>query len=204
MHLLDTLPRMRRAYITDLSTDLSDAEWAYLDANLPAPQPYGRPLIHSPPKILKSVFYLLEAGVPSGSCPTTSSLENCPSLLQDVTYRPHFGAAKHGTARALAGTAGKKPAAQRWDGRLTVGQNDRSRWRSTGIRWREKGSRQEASPLGRYGRVDSERRSIAPRSRIRTGSSCCWRPHVIVFRAFLACGWTQVTEVGARDGHKRR
>jgi putative transposase len=50
---------MRRAYITDLS----DVEWAYLEAHLPSPQPYGRPRIqHSPREILNAVFYLLRSG----------------------------------------------------------------------------------------------------------------------------------------------
>jgi putative transposase len=49
---------MRRAYITDLS----DAEWAYLEAHLPASQPYGRPRIHSPREILNAVFYVVKSG----------------------------------------------------------------------------------------------------------------------------------------------
>ena len=49
---------MRRAYITDLS----DVEWAYLEAHLPAPQSYGRPRIHSPREILNAVFYVLRSG----------------------------------------------------------------------------------------------------------------------------------------------
>jgi putative transposase len=43
---------MRRAYITDLS----DTEWAYLEA-------HGRPRIqHSPREILNAVFYVLRSG----------------------------------------------------------------------------------------------------------------------------------------------
>jgi putative transposase len=49
---------MRRAY----TTDLSDAEWAYLEAHLPAPQPYGRPRLHSPREILNAIFYIVRSG----------------------------------------------------------------------------------------------------------------------------------------------
>jgi putative transposase len=57
-HWLGTLPSMRRAYLTDLS----DAEWAYLEAHLPAPQPYGRPRTHSPREILNAIFYIVRSG----------------------------------------------------------------------------------------------------------------------------------------------
>ena len=49
---------MRRAY----TTDLSDAERAYLEAHLPSPQPYGRPCIHSPREILNAIFYIVRSG----------------------------------------------------------------------------------------------------------------------------------------------
>jgi putative transposase len=48
------------------STDLSDAEWAYLKPYLPAPKKRGRgrPNVHSPRKILNAVFYVLKSGCP--------------------------------------------------------------------------------------------------------------------------------------------
>jgi putative transposase len=47
-------------------TELSDAEWACLKPYLPAPKKRGRgrPNVHSPPKILNAVFYLLKSGCP--------------------------------------------------------------------------------------------------------------------------------------------
>src|SRR5215207_10220191 len=81
------------------------------------------------------------------------ALEDCPSLLQDLAARWGLGAAEHRAARALAGTAGEKPTAQRWDGRLTVGQNHRGGRRGTRLRWREEGLRQEASSARGYRRV---------------------------------------------------
>src|SRR5215213_7362172 len=49
---------MRRAYITDLSV----VEWAYLEAHLPTPQPYGRPRLHSPRELLNAIFYIVRSG----------------------------------------------------------------------------------------------------------------------------------------------
>jgi putative transposase len=49
---------MRRPY----PTDLSDAEWNYIEPHLPAPKEHGRPRIHSPREILDAIFYLLRSG----------------------------------------------------------------------------------------------------------------------------------------------
>jgi transposase len=55
---LGTLPNMRRAYLTDLS----DAEWSYLESYLPGPKPNCRPRIHSPRQILNAIFYVARSG----------------------------------------------------------------------------------------------------------------------------------------------
>jgi putative transposase len=49
---------MRRPYLTDLS----DAEWACLEAHLPSPEANGRPRIHSPREILNAIFYVVRSG----------------------------------------------------------------------------------------------------------------------------------------------
>jgi putative transposase len=49
---------MRKRY----PTDLSDAEWTYLEPHLPAPIGFGRPRAHSLREILNAVFYLLKSG----------------------------------------------------------------------------------------------------------------------------------------------
>jgi putative transposase len=53
-----TLARMRKSY----PTDLSDAEWNYIEPHLPAPKGYGRPRTHTLREILNAVFYLLKSG----------------------------------------------------------------------------------------------------------------------------------------------
>ena len=53
-----TLAGMRKPY----PTDLSDAEWNYIEPHLPAPNGYGRPRTHSLREILNAIFYLLKSG----------------------------------------------------------------------------------------------------------------------------------------------
>jgi putative transposase len=49
---------MRRAY----QTDLSDAEWSYIEPHLPAPEAPGRPRVHPVREILDAIFYILRSG----------------------------------------------------------------------------------------------------------------------------------------------
>ena len=49
---------MRKPY----PTDLSDAEWTYIEPHLPVPKGHGRPRIHSPREILDAIFYVLRSG----------------------------------------------------------------------------------------------------------------------------------------------
>src|SRR3712207_172482 len=49
---------MRKPY----PTDLSDAEWNYIESYLPVPKEHGRPRIHSPREILDAIFYILRSG----------------------------------------------------------------------------------------------------------------------------------------------
>src|ERR687898_644087 len=44
---------MRKPY----PTDLSDAEWNYIEPHLPPPSGHGRPRIHSTREILDAIFY---------------------------------------------------------------------------------------------------------------------------------------------------
>jgi putative transposase len=49
---------MRKTY----PTDLSDAEWSYIEPHIPTPGAPGRPRVHSLREILDAVFYLLKSG----------------------------------------------------------------------------------------------------------------------------------------------
>src|SRR5215210_6415767 len=49
---------MRKRY----STDLSDAEWAWLEPHLPAPKASGRPRVYPLREILNAIFYVVRSG----------------------------------------------------------------------------------------------------------------------------------------------
>jgi putative transposase len=51
---------MRKPY----PTDLSDAEWNYIEPHLPAPKGHGRPRTHDLREILDAVFYVLKNWLP--------------------------------------------------------------------------------------------------------------------------------------------
>jgi putative transposase len=49
---------MRKPY----PTDLSDAEWSYIEPHMPASKEHGRPRTHSPREILDAIFYVVHSG----------------------------------------------------------------------------------------------------------------------------------------------
>lgn len=51
---------MKRSY----STDLTDAEWEYLELHVPPPNKRGRQKTHSSREILNAIFYVLRSGCP--------------------------------------------------------------------------------------------------------------------------------------------
>jgi putative transposase len=57
------LQRTLRA-MTRYPTDLSDAEWDYLESHLPTQRVGARPRIHSPRTVLDGIFYVLRSGCP--------------------------------------------------------------------------------------------------------------------------------------------
>jgi len=57
-HWLGRVPRMRRAY----QTDLSDAEWSCIEPHLPTPKAPGRPRVHPLREILDAIFYIVRSG----------------------------------------------------------------------------------------------------------------------------------------------
>src|SRR5215208_667498 len=139
------------------STDLSDSEWACLKPHLPASKKRGRgrPRIHSLRDILDAIFfYVLKSGCPWRLLPRC--FPPCKSVyhwFEEVEHRRDLRAPKHGAARALACTAGKKPTAQCGDSRFSVSQDERSGRRTARVRRRQESSRPKAAPARGYGRL---------------------------------------------------
>jgi putative transposase len=72
---------MRRAY----QTDLSDAEWSYVEPHLPTPKAPGRPRVHALPEILDSIFYIVRSGCAWRLLPHDfPPWKDRPPLLQDL------------------------------------------------------------------------------------------------------------------------
>lgn len=86
------------------ATDLSDAEWTFLEPHLPALNNRVRPRVHSLREILRAVFYVLKSGCPWRLLPETSHHE-----------RPS-------TTTFVSGVS--KPTAQCGHSRYTIGQDD--------------------------------------------------------------------------------
>jgi hypothetical protein len=84
---------MRKPY----PTDLSDAEWNYIEPHMPTPKEHGRPPIHSLREILDAIFYVLEA-VASGACYLTTFLDGPPFT---TTSEPGARAGGQGVRRGV-------------------------------------------------------------------------------------------------------
>ena len=78
---------MRTAY----STDLSDAEWSYLEPHFCAPKATGRPRLHHTREILDAIFYILKSGCAWRLLPHDLEHRGRPSTttLQDLA--PRYG-----------------------------------------------------------------------------------------------------------------
>ena len=84
------------------STDLSDAEWDYLEAHLPARNNRGRPRIHTPREILDAVFLLrLEERLSVETvAPRLPTVEDRLPLLPSVASGRDLGATTRRAARS--------------------------------------------------------------------------------------------------------
>jgi putative transposase len=49
---------MRKTY----QTDLSDAEWSYIEPHIPTPKAPGRPRVHTSREVLNAIFYIVRSG----------------------------------------------------------------------------------------------------------------------------------------------
>ena len=91
-----------------------------------------------PPRYPGRYLLRLEEWLPLAAFATLlPAVEDRLPLVQEVAHRRDLRAAKHGAARVLASTAGKKSTAQCGDSRFSVSQDERGRWRSTGLRRRQ-------------------------------------------------------------------
>jgi transposase len=139
---------MRRAY----QTDLSDAEWSYIEPHLPTSEAPGRPRVHTLREILDAIFYIVRSG--------------CAWRLLPHDFPPWKTAHHYFRTWRLDGTWERMHAALRDRVRVRLRRNlqpsagivdsqGRSRqracrWGATWLRRCQEGQRSQAAPVGRH------------------------------------------------------
>src|SRR5215208_2709547 len=97
-------------------TDLSNAEWSYLEPYLPAPKTLGRPKIHHTRKVLDAIFYILKSGCAWRLLPRDLERPGRPfttTTSENLVHRRHLGEAAYRATRASARTYRAKHRAER-------------------------------------------------------------------------------------------
>ncbi len=89
---------MKRRYFTDLS----DAEWWYLELHVPAPNKRGRPKTHTTRQILNAILYVLKSGCSWRMLPRDF-------VVREMAHRRDVGAVASGDPRAPADQIGEEP-----------------------------------------------------------------------------------------------
>jgi putative transposase len=113
---------MRKPY----PTDLSDAEWNYIQPHLPAPKGYGRPRTHDLREILNAVFYVLKSGCQWRVLP--HDFPRWPTVyhyFRQWLYGWHLGDDQSGYPPTPAGSSEQRSPAQCRRGRQPIGQEHR-------------------------------------------------------------------------------
>src|SRR5829696_3202165 len=104
---------MRRAY----QTDLSDAEWSYIEPHLPTTKAPGRPRVHTLREILDAIFYIVRSGCPWRLLPHDFPPWKTVPLLQDLANRRHLGEDPRCFALSCAGAQETRSSTQCWRSR---------------------------------------------------------------------------------------
>src|SRR5215217_1924243 len=137
---------MRKTY----PTDLSDAEWNYIEPHLPAPKGLGRPRTHDLREITDAVFYVLKSGCQWRMLPHDFPRDGPPSTTtsENGAWSRHLGEDQPGHPRTPQGPSQKGSPAQRWRGGFSVGQEHRG---GRGRAWLRRGQEGEGQKAPRPG-----------------------------------------------------
>ena len=140
---------MRKAY----QSDLSDAEWSFLEPLMPLPAATGRPRMHTTREILNAMFYIASAAAAPGAVAAARlpAVEDHLPLLPLLAPGRHLGERVHSALRqqrVRVRLLEAGPSAQRRHSGQPVGEDDRrGRRRRARLRWRQKGEGQKTPHL---------------------------------------------------------
>src|SRR5690242_18527946 len=99
---------------TSYPSNLSDAEWVYLQRYLPPQSKHGRPPIHSLRSIFDAIFYVLRTGCPWRYLPANfPRLSNGVLPFSALAPQRDLDAAVAGIPSGRTRTARKEPAPER-------------------------------------------------------------------------------------------
>ncbi len=136
---------MRRAY----QTDLSDAEWGFIEPHLPVPKAPGRPRVHPLREILDAIFYVVRGGcawrlLPHDFPPWKTVYHYFRAWRIDGTWER-----LHEALRRRSGVRPREePPAQRRHRRFPEREDHRGGWRRARLRLRQEGEGKKSPPLG--------------------------------------------------------